>query len=588
MGLSTAMYNGLSGMTVNSEMISVSGNNIANVNTPAFKTSRVNFETQISRTLRAGSAPTGRVGGTNPSQLGLGTRIGSVNRNFKAGSLQPTGLNTDMAIEGNGWFILDLPEGQRYTRVGKFGLDRDFNLVAPGNGGFVQGWGIDEDFNIREGALEDIQIPIGAMTITQATSSVDITGNLNAGGDSVNVNNQGSVTQSDPFFDALVTPATVLVGTSVGGGTVLAAGDYIKLSDVIKGGELAGQTLPDKTFLIGSAPPQPGYDDAGTTVQDVLDFITEAIGIDLTADGAPVLPGSPPRGVSLDAAGQSLVIHGNVGTLNSIELADGSLAVYDSTDTLRTSASNWTDDATFSQPDGESARTTFVVYDSLGNDLTVDMTFVKISADNTGTQWRYYVQSDHDTDLDRVLGSGDIAFDTKGRLITTTAQTFTVDRDLTGSATPQNITINFNSIEGGLSSLVDVDSLVSNRSQDGFPIGTLVDFAVADNGVISGIFSNSIMRNLGQIGVALFANEHGLIEEGGNNFNTTINSGAASVVKPTTGGSGSIIGQTLEISNVELSNEFINLITASTGFSAASRVLTTSDQMIQELLNAVR
>src|SRR4051812_23686409 len=108
MGLTTALYTGLSGLNASSQLISVTGNNIANVNTAGFKSSRADFQTQISDTLSRGSAPSGDQGGTNPMQVGLGTRVGSVTRNFADGSLQPTGLNTDMAIEGDGFFIVDV------------------------------------------------------------------------------------------------------------------------------------------------------------------------------------------------------------------------------------------------------------------------------------------------------------------------------------------------------------------------------------------------------------------------------------------------------------------------------------------------
>lgn len=142
MALQTALFSSLTGITANSKLLAVSGNNIANVNTTAYKKSRITFETEISQRLGTGSSPTATTGGTNPSQMGLGTRMSSITRDFSTGSLQPTGVNTDMAVEGNGFFIVNIDGNTRYTRTGNFVLDRDFNLVNA-DGGKVQGFGVD-------------------------------------------------------------------------------------------------------------------------------------------------------------------------------------------------------------------------------------------------------------------------------------------------------------------------------------------------------------------------------------------------------------------------------------------------------------
>src|SRR5690606_30234985 len=120
MGLTTSMFSGLSGLAMNSQMLTVAGNNISNVTTNAFKRTRVTFETQISQTLSAGSAPSADLGGTNPLQVGYGTRMGSIRRDFSSGGLQPTGVSTDMAIEGNGFFTVNVAGSRFYTRDGGF------------------------------------------------------------------------------------------------------------------------------------------------------------------------------------------------------------------------------------------------------------------------------------------------------------------------------------------------------------------------------------------------------------------------------------------------------------------------------------
>ena len=171
MALQTALFSSLTGITSNAKLLAVTGNNIANVNTTGYKKSRITFETQISQRMTSGSSPSANIGGTNPSQLGLGTRLSSITRDFSNGSLQPTGVNTDMAIDGNGFFIVKSQDNTRYTRTGNFVLDRDFNLVSAA-GGLVQGFGVDEDFQIVEGLLGNVTIPVVILTIAKATENV--------------------------------------------------------------------------------------------------------------------------------------------------------------------------------------------------------------------------------------------------------------------------------------------------------------------------------------------------------------------------------------------------------------------------------
>ena len=197
-------------------------------------------------------------------------------------------------------------------------------------------------------------------------------------------------------------------------------------------------------------------------------------------------------------------------------------------------------------------------------------------------------QFDGDTDLDRVLGTGTVSFDTDGQFATATSASLTIDRNNTGAVTPQTINVSFVNPDGSISALESVTSVVNTLSQDGSAIGTLSDFTISEDGTIVGVFSNSLLRDLGRIVLAKFANPQGLAEVGANMFDVTANSGDPQIVTAGTGGAGRIVGGALELSNVELSEQFINLITATTGFSASSRVLSTSDRLVQELLAATR
>ncbi len=565
MGLTSSLYTGLSGLTTNSELISVTGNNIANVNTGGFKASRLTFESQMSQLLSSGSAPNANSGGTNPLQIGMGVRLGDTSRNFNTGNITPTGVNTDLAVEGNGFFMVDFGTGVRYTRAGAFSLDRDFNVTY--NGGKVLGYGVDANFQINQ-QLGPMNIPVGNMTIAEATRNVKMGGNLNAGGAIATQGTQITTQALNVIGGGVATGATNLANLDAGGGVpMFANGDLITVKNAGKGGAI----LATHTFRVGA--PTGNEDAAGTTMQQFMDFLGQHMGIDSSVGSA---------GITLNGAGQ-MVVSGNNGTVNELTL--------DSAHIIRNAGTAPTQPFTMTKnqnANGESVRTTFLSYDSLGNQLNVDFYVALESKADSGTTWRFYVQSEDDTRLTRTLSSGTLSFDPNGQLVSVTNPSFLVHRTDTGAQTPQTITLEFSGGNSTLSALKDTASQLSSLSQDGAAKGTLTDFAVSADGTVVGKFSNSTLRAIGQIVVANFTNPQGLIDEGGNLFSESVNSGSAQILRAGSGGAGRIVGGALELSNVELSQEFINLITASTGFSASSRVLTTSDRLIQELLATVR
>ena len=135
-----AMYSGISAIEAHQERMDVIGNNIANVNTTAYKAGRVTFQDQLSQTIQGAGAPTVNIGGTNPQQIGLGVRVGSVDTLMAQGGLQSTTRPTDMSIQGNGYFMLGDSTGVSYTRDGSFSLDSSGTLVNASTGAFVLGW----------------------------------------------------------------------------------------------------------------------------------------------------------------------------------------------------------------------------------------------------------------------------------------------------------------------------------------------------------------------------------------------------------------------------------------------------------------
>ncbi|MFN7337712.1 MAG: flagellar hook-basal body complex protein, partial [bacterium] len=233
---------------------------------------------------------------------------------------------------------------------------------------------------------------------------------------------------------------------------------------------------------------------------------------------------------------------------------------------------------------GESIRTTFVAYDSLGAPVEVDATFVLDSRATNSTTWRYYIESADDTDLNAQLATGTLRFDTDGRLIDTTPITFTIDRNDQGVSDPMAISLRLEDQSNMLTSLADDVSQVAATFRDGAPLGTLAAFSVGVDGTITGSFTNGQTRTIGQIPVATFTNNEGLVDEGDNLFRPGANSGVPVISTAGTLGAGGVVGGALELSNVEMGDEFIKLIQSSTGYSANSRVIRTTDELMQQLL----
>ncbi|HOA40588.1 MAG TPA: flagellar hook-basal body complex protein, partial [Halanaerobiales bacterium] len=156
-----SMYAGVSGLKTHQTRMDVIGNNIANVNTAGFKASRVTFKEMLSQTLSGAKAPQDNRGGMNPQQVGLGVSLGSIDTNHVQGNLQSTGLGTDLAIQGNGYFIVNNGTQNFYTRAGALTLDENGNLVNASNGYIMQGWLATNGIINTNSPLTGIRIPIG-------------------------------------------------------------------------------------------------------------------------------------------------------------------------------------------------------------------------------------------------------------------------------------------------------------------------------------------------------------------------------------------------------------------------------------------
>jgi len=571
MASTSTLFTGLTGLNAHARKLDVIGNNIANVNTTAFKSSRMLFSSMFTQNLGLGTTPSEVLGGVNPKQIGNGVSIGAIQRNFNNGTLNPTGDLRDMAVDGSGFFIVEREGQSFYTRAGTFRQDPSDNLTTA-TGERLLGYAIDEDFNILTGQLVPINIPVGKRTIAEATENVSVVGNLNKDGD---IPTQGSIIE-------LLGTATAGL-SELGGGFIGAASLLTDIEDPnnaatalftigqsiqISGASIGEAEVPDATLEIT----------ATTTVQDFMDFIDAAMGIQAAAGANP--DGNTP-GVTVDPLTGIIEIVGNTGTINDLSIASGDIQILDSTGAYVSSP--FVADKSESA-DGESIRTTFVVYDSLGTDVRVDVTMVLDSTPDEGPLWRYYLSAADDTDLDLAITTGTLQFDTDGQLDPDASSiSVTVDRDDTGAGTPLTFDLSFVSDSGQTTSLDSGSSLIG-LAKDGLPPGTLETFAAGEDGIILGRFSNGAIRTMGQVVLANFSNPAGLIDAGGNLFATGPNSGPAAIASAGELGNGTIVSGALELSNVDLGEEFTQMILTSTGYSASSRVIRTADELIQQLL----
>jgi len=227
---------------------------------------------------------------------------------------------------------------------------------------------------------------------------------------------------------------------------------------------------------------------------------------------------------------------------------------------------------------GNTVDTSFYVYDSLGNSHRVDLAFTK-TADNT---WGW-VATGADADPAVAPAAGTLVFDEHGQNTTPTAPCSLALLAPGGATSPIDFAVDFGSV-----TQLAGDSSIRAVSQDGLSIGWLESFTIDDTGLITGSFSNGMTQALGQIAMASFTNPTGLLRTGGNNYLPSPNSGVPHITTAGHGGCGTVSSGYLEMSNVNLAEEFANLIVTQRGFQANSRIISTADEMLQEVVTLKR
>ncbi len=541
-----SLYSGVSGLINHQMKMDIIGNNIANINTVGYKGGRINFSEALNQTL-SNSTPGRGTGYINPMQVGLGMKTASIENIFTQGNLENTGIITDMALEGEGFFVLNSTSGDYYTRAGQFYFNSDGKLVNQ-RGLAVQGWMYNDNTNtvgFGAGNMSDIVIDPNLISQAVESENVWLSGNLNAGLETVaEVWNMGSALTE---AGANATGATLLNNLEQVS-TPYVAGDTIVISGTDSDGTSVSATY---TYV------------AGDTVQDLADAISGAYsGATATiADGKIVLTD--------DVAGDSstsISLSNGTGNTGSITLPNYVNTVPGATGTSRTSV---------------------VVYDSLGGSHNVIIDFTKTTTDG---QWTWEASTSGDETISSG-STGTITFNEAG-IMTSFLYDGGVDKltlDPGNGSESMGITLHAETGTdySGISQFDSLSSLTV-REQDGRSTGSLVGITIGYDGAISGSFSNGAIDSIAKVALAKFKNTGGLSDLGDGIYQESLASGNVEIKNLEVGDPTAIISGSLEMSNVDLSKEFTEMITTQRGFQASAKVITTADQILDELIRLKR
>jgi len=702
-----SLTSGETGLRVHQTEMDVIANNISNVNTIGFKAGRATFQEIFTQTLKPAIRPQGGIGGTNPIQVGLGLDIGSIDTNLEQGKLDSTGLVTDLAIEGDGYFMVSDGVQKYYTRAGTFQFDADGRMVSPTNGFILQGKMADDNGNIDVGTpITDIVIPFGQKSPAKATTKVTFKGNLDASiepngtildskrlyavenwEDNSDVEGLFAKGNADSPIQGMIANSTSVTVTDGSGHSELYTyvsadsgvgfNDFHSLQDLIKEinqdfeGSLQAQWNPDGsitfTDLSGAASNELKItssnanlqlalsaanadlaqkngvtdqfshiaktsdkisqlrdyqgNDMNLTTGDVIN-ITGLIGegTSFTSAGIPEPSHSGTfsvtdtstlkdfldqinqiftknqekflKEVTLDTDG-SIKITGFGGTRNKITYlnfytkgnAGGERPVFDNV--FDSTIGHW---QRVQKAEDAQHSTTTTIYDSLGHAHVLTMTFTKDTKNDKRWFWKISTPSALE-ESGYVEDSGTVTFNPDGSLAS-----FQFDRGnnyfeffTETGAEPVKIALDVGNVGSvkGLSQFAGPNTVIAD-SQDGYAAGYLTSIGIDESGTVTGVYTNGKTQKLAQIVLVDFNNPAGLLRVGNNMFQETGNSGLPIVGIAGESIQGQIVPGALEQSNVDIAKELTQMIIAQRGFQANSRVITTSDAMLNELVNIKR
>jgi len=525
-------------------------------------------------------------------QVGLGTQVGSITKIFKQGSIQTTDKNTDLAIQGDGFFVVSADGGKtyKYSRNGDFVFDANGNFVD-NNGYIVQGWMRDPETNQIDSTapIQNITIPPGLTTPANPTSVVSLKANLNSGDQiknkslvfSLDANGQNNSEEAQAITSAgksyYLDFKTLF--NSTGESLALQEGDAFRIS--YDGGNTYHEYVYDDPNIVGS--PANGQlfttdedlrnhmqtdarNDAGTNIDVIVNDQGKYEIINNTGDSIQIKVLEPDTATTGNKLNQKL--------LDMFSPLEGTIT---------------NDDSKISQPFYSATHASSIdIFDSLGTKHTLRFEFRKTAQTSNGSEWMMLLSVPQPSEINTTEPKnylvGSINFNSDGSLAsyTPTNLSFTGNN---GSAPKQtvNLDLGTSGLFDGMTSF-DNPSSTSGISQDGYPGGDLNGIRVDETGTLIGSFTNGRSFGLAQVAMANFANNEGLEADGGNVFIQTSNSGDPIIGAAGTGKRGIITASALEMSNVDLSRSLTQLIVIQRGYQANSKTITTSDQMLQTLL----
>ena len=602
-----SMYSGVAGLKTHQTKMDVIGNNIANVNTVAYKSQSITFSELMYQTTQSASGPnaTTGTGGVNARQIGLGVKSGAINTNISSqGASQTTNNPFDIMITGDAFFVVSNGQQNFFTRDGSFYVDGGGNLAMTSNGYNVMGWGVDpETMDIKADTVQPLRImaPENLTFPPEATSKAYLSGIIDK--NDTNVTSSSGKNINLQIYDDLGYSYTVrlnLKSTSDEGvyGLELAGlldenNNQVDLGDFRFGGA-NDINLPRETSL--SLKDGYSWTSTGFTAASGTSYTYQEIA---TAFGAnPQVTDSGALKDLMDAYGFESVDDFEKYTFNVKDYeVGGTKYSKESVMTLKDVLLNKQDIVIGQDANNNNANVTADAWEILAAEKNKKLTdkldatdandyddiLSNLTADATKIDG-YLVKYDPTTGVFQSVGGGDS--------ITLNLSALTVQTDDGEQSKFENIEIDFTTTtmyNHGGSSTIAATSGDTKGLGTGRKLGEMSGISIQQNGMIYASYDNGQTKLLGQIAVAEFANASGLEKEGDNLYSATLNSGEFDGIGvDITSGGGYMNTGVLEMSNVDLSAEFTEMITTQRGFQANSRIITVSDTLLEELVNLKR
>lgn len=545
-----SLLTGVSGLIAHQRLLDVVGHNIANINTHGYKAGRVLFADLLYETMAPAQGPSTSQAGTNPNQVGGGVSFLATDKKFTQGSIEATGEQFDIAISGEGFFVVTDGLNDFYTRTGTFYVDES-GMLATVNGLYVKRFsnageadGVNPGFQVA--GDQRIRIPERAPVAGVITENIKVAGNL----DTRSLEARAEVQQTSVAFltdgGAVATGATLL-NDLASNSTNYATGDTL----TIDGFDHAGQSVHLEIDV-----------DETSTMQDILDTINSNL--------ANVV-------ATMDSSGRMVVEVTETGVSNlGIRIRDSSGNI---------GSTQFFGHDLVSVVEGNAAdsyeRIT-TIYDIQGRPHELKLRFIKQSDD----VWTMEASMDERMGILTDNSIDSLTFNDDGSLKLTSDAEITIQFE--GISEPQTINVSVTELES-------IERLTHNASDsdlqidpDGSPPGVINDVQVDTDGRIVGSASNGEIFTVAQLAIANFKNEKGLFSVADNLYEQSLNSGLPEIGIAASAGRGKLESGKLEMSNVDIAFEFTRLIVAQRGFSANARTITVSDEVLEELTNIIR